>query len=125
MLYYIQPLLKLGFSIRIQDVVKGGIAIMKCLAIVGFNLKGAESQDYEDLKDAFEDKGLKRSISGESGITIQLPSTTYVGILEGESPKAVRTSLHAVVDRVIEKQQLKGKYFIAVGANSSVGVKSF
>ena len=98
---------------------------MKCLAIVGFNLKGAESQDYEDLKDAFEDKGLKRSISGESGITIQLPSTTYVGILEGESPKAVRTSLHAVVDRVIEKQQLKGKYFIAVGANSSVGVKSF
>ena len=98
---------------------------MRCLVIVGFNLKGSESQDYETIKSALEKKGLKHTISSASKISIELPATTYAGILEGESPKGVRMEMHAIVDAIIKEHGLRGKYLIAAGANSSVGAKQF
>ena len=98
---------------------------MKYLVVASFNLKGSESQDYEKIKDAFEGKGLKTTVTGASNISIELPATTYVGILEGESPKQVRMDIHAAIDEVFKTERLKGKYLVAVGQNASVGVKRF
>jgi hypothetical protein len=62
------------------------------LAIVTFDLHGAHSKDYADLKMALSKIGLEPHIdkAGDSAL-LRLPDNTYAGKLKGTKKDAVGT----------------------------------
>lgn len=87
---------------------------MKLLSIVAFNLKRAESDAYDAIRGELERHGLSENVGDESGATVKLPETTYVGVVESPSAKELKESIASGLKDIIKKEKIRATYVIAV-----------
>ena len=87
---------------------------MKLLALVAFNLKGADSDDYEAIRDELQRRGLAEELANERGEVFELPETTYLGIVESDSAKKLKESLVSGLKRVFQDEKIRATYVISI-----------
>jgi hypothetical protein len=87
---------------------------MKLLAIVAFNLKGAESDDYGVIRDELHEMGLAEEVRNENNIPYELPDTTYLGIVESPSAKILKDKLVSRLKKVFQDKGIRATYVISV-----------
>ena len=96
---------------------------MSYITVLSFDLQGAETTDYEMLRDELEKLGLRETLPKNNGL--ELPSTTHIGVIKGGSSGKITADISARIGKVIRERHLKGKYVISVGAKWSAMVAKF
>ena len=90
---------------------------MAYLVVVTFDLKDAESEDYECVDKGLSGIGLGKTVTGNSGKNVDLPYNTYVGEFPGTDAATIAQD---ILDRVLKAMQqckVNGRLFVAVGDN--------
>lgn len=90
---------------------------MKLLAIVAFNLKRAESDDYDVIRSELKRHGLSENVTNEKGVTIKLPETTYLGIVKSPSARELKESIASGLKAIFKKEKIQATYVITVASD--------
>lgn len=93
---------------------------MKLLAMAAFNLKGADSDAYEAIKDVLCRNGLSESVSNDNNVVFELPETTYLGVVEASSSKELKERLTKELTDVLRKKKIAATYIISVSDDWSI-----
>ncbi|MFA6959224.1 MAG: hypothetical protein WC205_00555 [Opitutaceae bacterium] len=88
---------------------------MSYLVTVTFDLKNAQSKDYDLVYKSFAALGLSKEAKGSDGKTYTLPNTTCLGEFTGASTSAVRDDLAKRTENAIAELGLTGEVFVVVG----------
>lgn len=94
---------------------------MSYLAIVSFDIKNGDADDYDNVYKGFEAIGLKKTITPDKGEAIMLPTTTTAGEFTGQSAATVRDSLCTDTQAVFTRNNIHGEIFVAVGGGWAWG----
>ena len=84
------------------------------LVIATFDLRGADSDDYDVVRRELTRIGLSETISGPNGKVIDLPSTTYTGIVAAESARRLKVQVSDSIKNVLQRSHVKGTYLVCV-----------
>ena len=87
---------------------------MKLLAIVAFNLKGAESDDYAAVRSALRRAGLNEEVKNDQGKAFELPDTMYLGVVDAASSKDLKEELAGTLKLVFQERKIRATYFISI-----------
>lgn len=90
---------------------------MKHLAILTFDLVGAESSDYERLNEALKEMNFLNSIHAiHLNRTSSLPSNTYTSEFEyeGRTLGSITVDITELVKKAFVECKVKGEFFIQV-----------
>jgi hypothetical protein len=88
---------------------------MSYFVTVTFDLRDATSQQYDQVADRLSQMGFNNTLSGDSGRTVNLPTTTFAGKFTGASAAKVRDDLSDRVRDVLTTLGLHGRLFVFVG----------
>ena len=87
---------------------------MKLLSIVAFNLKGAESDDYDAIRAALRRFGLNEEVKNDQNKVFELPDTTYLGIVDAASSKNLKEQLVGALKQVFQRRKIRATYVISI-----------
>lgn len=87
---------------------------MKVLAIVAFNLKGAESDDYGTIRELLTREGLAESVKNNKDETFELPETTYLGVVDTPSPQELKERLSSGIQRLLKESNIGATYIVSI-----------
>lgn len=94
---------------------------MSYLVFCTFDLKGADSEDYENAYADLDAIGLtrvhKNNLNGETVI----PTTSAMGTYNGQSAGSVRDHVRTKVAEAFKARRFKSEIFVAVGENGTWG----
>ncbi len=90
---------------------------MSLFAVLTFDLKRAESEDYVYVSEGLASLGLHPQIEGKTGLA-QLPENTFAGEFEGSSSTELRDSLLPEVEAVFRRCGVAGPLFLAVSGSA-------
>ena len=95
---------------------------MRLLVIVAFNLKRAESDAYDAIRGELERHGLSENVSDEKGVTVKLPETTYLGVVDASSAKDLKESIASGLKAILKKEKIRATYVVAVAKDWTLKV---
>jgi hypothetical protein len=87
---------------------------------VTFDLRNADSEDYECADRKLADLGLSKQLQGTNG-PVDLPFNTYAGTFDGNDAPSVRDWVRERVKQALKSCQVRGKLFVAVGGDWTWG----
>lgn len=87
---------------------------MNYLVTLSFDLYGAESKDYECIKEELEDLNLYETIEDDKGIEFDLPTTTFVGEFNNSHADSLIDEIFEKLKKAFKKCKINGKIFVAV-----------
>ncbi len=90
-------------------------------ATVTFDLKDANSADYESVAKSLAGVGLYKTVKADSGSCVELPYNTFTGSFTGEAVTKVRDLVCDHAKSVLSRCRLKGRLFVAVGGDWTWG----
>lgn len=90
---------------------------MSYLVTVTFDLKNGTAAQYTSAGDALTALGFRKKVTGSTGKSHDLPTTTYVGEFNGENAEKVRSDLAQQVNDSFTRKGLKASIFLAVGGD--------
>lgn len=94
---------------------------MSYLVFCTFDLKAADSSDYDNAYADLEELGLskvqKNNLKGETVI----PTTSVMGTYTGSSAASVRDDVRAKVKAAFTARRLKSEIFVVVGSEGTWG----
>jgi len=96
---------------------------MSYFALVTFDIKNGDAQDYEMIYAGLSKLGFYTHITGDKGTIIQLPTTTCAGVFTASSAAAARDDLTERVEQLFLKHNLTGEVFVSVGGDWAWGYR--
>jgi hypothetical protein len=90
---------------------------MSYFVTCNFDLKNASRTDYDNAYADLKTLGLSRTVTGQDGKEITLPTTTVAGTFNGVSAVTVRDDLAAKVRAAFERRRFSSEIFITVGGD--------
>lgn len=90
---------------------------MSYFIVCSFDLKNATSSDYQTAYLDLEKIGLHKTLRGNSGVTITLPTTTCAGEFEGESAVLLRDDITDRVTKMFTARHFSSEIFIFVSGD--------
>ena len=90
---------------------------MSYLVTVTFDLKNAQSKDYDLVYKSFAALGLSKEVKASNGNTYTLPNTTCLGAFNGTSAGSVRDDFAKRTQNAIAGLGLTGEVFVVVGGD--------
>lgn len=90
-------------------------------ATVAFDLKDANSADYECAEKNLAGVGLYKTVKGDNGNSVELPYNTFAGTFNGEAAATVRDYVLNQAKSSLNKCRLNGRLFVAVGGDWAWG----
>jgi len=109
----IEVLYQLG-NFRFPRFMSAKISYM---VLCTFDLKDANSQDYENAYADLEKIGLKRIDVGTRNVVI--PTTYVVGRFDGNSAEIVCTDVRTPIQNAFKEREFKSEIFIVVAENGN------
>ena len=98
----------------------------ECFVLISYDLHKATSDDYENFRTMLKKIGLDKFITRKAdGTSMELPSTTYSGVVSGSSRKAVKEKIRDAVHHLFSECGVEGTYLISVSRESSVILGQF
>src|SRR5687768_15630102 len=80
-----------------------------------FDLKNADSGDYEDAYSELQKLGLYRAHDNSSGGQTVIPTTTVLGSWDGSNAASIRDDVRARVKAAFNARGLQSEIFVVVG----------
>ena len=93
---------------------------MKHLVLVAFNLKKAESDDYQAIREELREMGLAEEVKNERDVSFELPDTTYLGVIDSPSTKQLKDRVLSSLQRVLREKRIRATYVISISKEYSV-----
>jgi hypothetical protein len=87
---------------------------MSYLVLCVFDLKGANREDYLYAYTDLDALGLRKAVKSEGLPAFELPTRAVMGMVEGRSVDAVRTTVGKRVQDVFRARGLRANFFIVV-----------
>lgn len=94
---------------------------MSYLVFCTFDLKNASSQDYKNAYADLEAIGLTKIQKSDKGSDVVIPTTSAMGIFNGNSSGEVRDYVRDKVKAAFATRKFKSEIFVAVGQNWAWG----
>lgn len=94
-------------------------------ATVAFDLRDANSADYECAEKNLGAVGLYKTLKADNGNSVELPYNTFAGTFNGETAASVRDYVQEQSRAALNKCGLSGRLFVAVGGNWAWGSTTF
>ena len=93
---------------------------MKLLTMVAFNLKGAESDSYDAIKEVLLRNGLSETVSNKDNVVFELPETTYLGVVEAKSSKILKEQITEELKKILTMKKIRATYVVSVSDDWSI-----
>ena len=93
---------------------------MSFLVTLCYDLEGAESSAYERLHDDLCALGFRDSLTEDAKGSMELPSSTYLAIMEGSSARELKLLLTSRLDALFQKLDIRGRYLLSIGGGWSL-----
>jgi hypothetical protein len=91
------------------------------LVTLAFDLKDADSDDYDAADRELGKIGLSRKLQADGGKEVHLPFNTYAGEFSGENAAGVRDAVRDRAKHALQQCKVAGKLFVTVGGNWAWG----
>tara|TARA_R110002096_G_C14082188_1_gene676676 strand:+ start:186 stop:482 length:297 start_codon:yes stop_codon:yes gene_type:complete len=92
---------------------------MAYLVTLTFDLKDAESQDYECIQTALAKISLQSKLKGKNGRFTDLSKNTFSGVVDGKTSLDLRETYTSNISKIFKDCKVKGRFYVSVGDNYS------
>ena len=94
---------------------------MSVLVHVTFDLEGADSQDYENVRNGLSEIALLDWVVGDNKKFVDLPCNTFLAEYEGNYSATIRDDVSEFIKLLFKDLGVKGKVFVSVGTGWAWG----
>jgi hypothetical protein len=91
------------------------------LVFCTFDLKGASSQDYQNVYADLAKLGLKKVVKADNGNDVVVPTTAAMGTFDGASAARVRDDIRSRIQAVLQARRLTSEIFVVASGNWAWG----
>lgn len=88
---------------------------MSYMVTLTFDLKNAESVDYDCLESELKKIHLMPKLKGNDGKFYFLPRNTYAGEVAGKDGGSIRNEYVKLIKLAFNNCKVKGKFYVVVG----------